>query len=221
MQVETKKVNLSDIEPYWRNPRSNSNAINTVKRSIEEFGYNQYILVDKDLRIIAGHTRYQALKLLDWKECTVLVSDMPEALAKKFRIVDNKTHEHADWDMDKLMAELREIPDAAIGLQPFFQDFSIESFLAGVTAPVHTDGDIAERGKQNDANIASFGKANGNLVTVTCPHCAESFELDKKELARRSNLVDVPKEQQPVQPKNKWGADEEPAKPVKTKGKKK
>ena len=136
-------------------------------------------------------------------------------------IHDNGWHYNALYDsMFQYGVNLREIPDAAIGLQPFFQDFSIESFLAGVTAPVHTDGDIAERGKQNDANIASFGKANGNLVTVTCPHCAEQFQLDKEELARWSNLVDVPKDQQPVQPKNKWGADAEPAEPVKKKGKK-
>ena len=57
-QIEYKRV--KDLKPYKNNPRKNKKAINFVANSIEQFGFKSPIVVDKDLTIICGHTRYEA-----------------------------------------------------------------------------------------------------------------------------------------------------------------
>jgi ParB-like chromosome segregation protein Spo0J len=58
MKIET--VPLNSIIPYARNPRRNAGAVATVKASLQEYGWQQPIVVDKDRVIIVGHTRYLA-----------------------------------------------------------------------------------------------------------------------------------------------------------------
>ena len=61
--MEIKRVKLSEIRPYEKNPRRNDSAVDAVAASIKEFGWQQPIVVDKDGVIIAGHTRYKAAKM--------------------------------------------------------------------------------------------------------------------------------------------------------------
>ena len=90
--MKVQQISLDEIRPYWRNPRNNESAIDAVKKSIQEYGFNQPIVTDKDLVIIAGHTRYKALLQLGWKEAPVVVlEDIAPEKAKQYRIADNKT----------------------------------------------------------------------------------------------------------------------------------
>jgi len=107
---EIKKVKLTDITPYWRNPRNNFEAIEKVKASIEKFWYKNPILVDWNMVIVAWHTRYEALKQLWYKEVYIIVDeDMTEDEAKEYRLIDNKSGEFATRDEDKLNLELRDL----------------------------------------------------------------------------------------------------------------
>ena len=67
MQINMNIINLklNDIKPYWRNPRKNEKAVEAVKQSIQDYGFNQPILLDSKKVIIAGHTRYKALLELE------------------------------------------------------------------------------------------------------------------------------------------------------------
>jgi site-specific DNA-methyltransferase (adenine-specific) len=73
-----KTVALAEIKPYWRNPRDNREAVQKVKQSIKDYGYNQLIGVDKNNVIIVGHTRYRALQELGYKEVEVLMLDLDD-----------------------------------------------------------------------------------------------------------------------------------------------
>ena len=53
---------VSALKPYVNNPRNNKDAVDKVAASIEEFGFKQPIVVDKDYVIVVGHTRLQAPK---------------------------------------------------------------------------------------------------------------------------------------------------------------
>ena len=57
MNIESWSI--EKVKPYENNPRKN-NAVEKVAASIEEFGWQQPIVVDKSGTIIAGHTRYGA-----------------------------------------------------------------------------------------------------------------------------------------------------------------
>lgn len=105
MKLETLK--LEDIVPYKNNPRKNDDAVNAVAESIRQCTYVAPIIVDEDHVILAGHTRYKALKALDYKEVPCLICDgLTEEQKKKYRYLDNKTGEKATWDLMKLEVEL-------------------------------------------------------------------------------------------------------------------
>ena len=106
-KVETKTLTLSEIVPYWNNPRDNQDAVAAVVQSIQEFGYQTPIVVDEQNVIIAGHTRYKALQLLNYESIDVIVSHMSQDDAHGYRVIDNKTSEKAKWKQEQLIAELR------------------------------------------------------------------------------------------------------------------
>lgn len=101
------KKDMNEIFPYANNPRKNDSAVDAVAESIRQCGYIAPIIVDEDGVILAGHTRYKALKKLgrDWAE--VIVKDgLTEEQKKKYRLLDNKTGELASWDLDLLSNEI-------------------------------------------------------------------------------------------------------------------
>ncbi len=58
MKIEFRPI--SSIAPYEANPRKNDAAVETVVKSITEFGWRQPIVVDAQGVIIVGHTRLKA-----------------------------------------------------------------------------------------------------------------------------------------------------------------
>lgn len=105
MRLETLK--LTDLVPYENNPRKNDDAVNAVAESIRQCTYITPIIVDEVNVIIAGHTRYKALKALGIEEVPCLICDgLSEEQKKKYRYLDNKTGEKATWDLMKLEVEL-------------------------------------------------------------------------------------------------------------------
>lgn len=99
---------IGSIRPYENNPRKNDKAVDTVRASLEQYGWQQPIVVDKDGVIIVGHTRYRAAKQLGFKEVPVLVaSELTQEQARAYRLMDNRSNENARWDDGKLLEELQ------------------------------------------------------------------------------------------------------------------
>src|SRR6266404_9720936 len=64
---------LDSILPDPKNPRAHSDKqIQQIAKSIQAFGFNVPVLVDADLRVIAGHGRLLACKLLEIKKVPVI-----------------------------------------------------------------------------------------------------------------------------------------------------
>ena len=102
--------NISELVEYENNPRVNDAAVEPVAESIKSFGFKQPIVVDRDNVIVAGHTRYRAAIKLGLKTVPCVVADdlSPDAV-KAYRLVDNKTSEYAQWNLDLLKSELANI----------------------------------------------------------------------------------------------------------------
>lgn len=116
MQLITMK--LKDIRPYPNNPRKNDTAVEAVAESIRQCGYVAPIIVDENGVILAGHTRYKALKALGRAEAEVVVKEgLTEEQKKKYRLLDNKTNELATWDFELLAQELEELDFGALNLE--------------------------------------------------------------------------------------------------------
>lgn len=101
-----------DLIPYENNPRINDYAVKKVLESIKEYGFTNPILVDKDLVIIAGHTRREAAILAGLENVPYIIKDdlTPEQV-KAYRIADNKLAELSTWDEEALKAELFELQE--------------------------------------------------------------------------------------------------------------
>ena len=73
MKLQT--FNLKDIVPYENNPRKNDDAVNAVAESIKQCTYVTPVIVDENYVILAGHTRYKALKALEYEEIPCLICE--------------------------------------------------------------------------------------------------------------------------------------------------
>ena len=171
--MKIKKIAINEITPYWRNPRENHKAVVKVKQSIEQYGYNQLIAVDKDNVIVAGHTRFLALKELGYTNVQVMQLDLPLEKAKEYRLVDNITNEYSNWNED-LLTELKEISIEVV------EDYfgvnilnDIEKSL-GVDMKEITDIEI----ERMNAVINEPPQGSGTPdTTVICPKCLHEFQV--------------------------------------------
>ena len=101
---------LSALTPYAKNPRKNKKGISAVKRSIEEFGFTQPIIVNAENVILCGHTRYEAAKELTLETVPVIIkTDLTPQQERAYRIADNRVTEETDWDKWKLRSEFSEL----------------------------------------------------------------------------------------------------------------
>ena len=100
--LEVSEIEVARLKPWKGNPRVNDHAVDAVARSIQAFGFNVPILCDRDLNIIAGHTRWKAAQQLALTRVPVIVLDMAEGQRHAFSVADNKTGELATWDLPKL-----------------------------------------------------------------------------------------------------------------------
>jgi len=110
--MNVEQVNIDSVIPYARNPRKNDAAVDKVVASLKEFGWQQPIVVDKELVVVAGHTRLLAAKQLGMGQVPIHVAkDLTPEQAKAYRLADNRTAEEAAWDMELLGLEIRELDD--------------------------------------------------------------------------------------------------------------
>jgi site-specific DNA-methyltransferase (adenine-specific) len=157
-----KTLSLGDIHPYERNPRINDKAVEPVMKSIQKDGYRARIIVDKDGVIIAGHTRYEAMKRLGWTEAEVWIADdmTPEQIAD-YRIRDNLTADFAEWDFSELEAEIEEM-DLDFDMSEFE---GFEDIQGGVSEPYTGQG--ATEYSEEDFGDEQF--------KCECPRCGFKF----------------------------------------------
>lgn len=122
--MNVQQVKIEKVKPYDKNPRKNKAAVDYVANSIKEFGFQQPIVVDKDMVVIEGHTRLKAAKKLKLKEVPVVIADnLTEEQVKAYRLADNKTAEKAEWDFDLLTDELLSLQELDFDMEQFGFDF--------------------------------------------------------------------------------------------------
>lgn len=120
-QIVYKKT--SELQLNARNPRKNDEAVDTVARSIQEFGFKNPLIVDSAGTVWCGNTRLKAARKLGIKEVPCIVADdLTEEQIRKLAIIDNKSSEIAEWDLELLSEELAELD---------FSDWNLEWEVGG------------------------------------------------------------------------------------------
>lgn len=124
--MEIINCRINDILPYENNAKKHSDEqVKKIADSIEAFGFNQPLVLDKDNVIIVGHGRYLAAKKLNLSVVPVLIVDISKEKAKAYRLADNKLNE-SEWDMALVIDELKELSLDMVELTGFSKEITLE-----------------------------------------------------------------------------------------------
>lgn len=176
--LETKK-----IKPWEDNPRLNEQAVGAVARSIESFGFNVPILCDRNLTIIAGHTRWKAARQLGLKTLPVIVLDLSDRQRRAFSIADNKTAEIADWDFPKLRDVLKELQSEDIDLRCLgFEEEDLRRLLIDEAEEENDLPEVADKPQTKEGEMIVLG--NHRVL------CGDSRDRNKVEILIDEGKVD-------------------------------
>ncbi len=136
---------IDSVIPYDQNPRHNDEAVTAVARSLQEFGFRQPLVVDREGVIIVGHTRWKAAKQIGLSHVPVHVADLTPDQARGYRIADNATAAIATWDTDLLPKELLalEAVDFDLSLLGFSEE-ELRKVMAGEPEEGLTGADDVE-----------------------------------------------------------------------------
>ena len=101
------------LKPFKGNARTHSKRqVAQIARSIKAFGFNNPVLIDDRLGIIAGHGRVKAASLLEMKEVPCLrLSHLSDEEKRAYVLADNQLAEKAGWDQELRALELKGLID--------------------------------------------------------------------------------------------------------------
>jgi DNA modification methylase len=138
--MQIVNIKIKDLKPAKYNPRKEltpeDEEYKKIKRSIEEFGYIEPIIINKDMTIIGGHQRANVLKDLGYNEVECIIVDLDKTKEKALNIALNKIT--GEWDYTKLSDLLLDLDTENYDLTlTGFDTFEIENMLAPIT-----DGEI-------------------------------------------------------------------------------
>lgn len=168
--LKTEKRKLNELVAADYNPRKaltpEDSEYQKIKRSIEEFGYVDPIIINEDGTIIGGHQRCTVLKDLGYEEVDVVVVSLDKQREKALNIALNKIT--GEWDELKLKDLLLDLDlgDYDISLTRFEQedlaelvdnlavepeamddDFDGEAVLEDIVEPKTKLGDVWKLGR--------------------------------------------------------------------------
>lgn len=108
--MNIQEIDLDNLNPATYNPRFiRDNQFNGLVKSLETFGQQENLIVNKDMTIISGHQRYEAMKFLGWKTAACHLVDLDKVQEKKLNVTMNNKHISGDWDDVKLAEILEEL----------------------------------------------------------------------------------------------------------------
>lgn len=109
MELTIEYVSKQDLKPYANNAKIHTaEQIEQIKRSIEEFGFNDPVAVWHDNEIIEGHGRLLAvMEMDDIDEVPIIrLDDLTDEERRAYTLVHNKTTMNTGFDVELLEEEL-------------------------------------------------------------------------------------------------------------------
>lgn len=114
MELKIEYVNKEDLKPYANNAKIHTEEqIEQIKKSIDEFGFNDPIAVWKDNNIIEGHGRLLAvMEMDDIQQVPVIrLDELTDEQRKAYMLIHNKLTTNTNFDTEILDIELGNIID--------------------------------------------------------------------------------------------------------------
>lgn len=117
--MDFRKIEISKLIPASYNPRKDLKPgdaeFEKIKRSIEEFGYVEPVIVNEDMTIIGGHQRAKVLSALGYEEIDCVVITVDKTKEKALNIALNKIT--GDWDTEALAVLLSKLDKESYNIE--------------------------------------------------------------------------------------------------------
>jgi len=189
--VKLAVLTLNEIRPHWNNPRNiTQEAVDKVRASIEMYGFNQPLILGNDNVILAGHTRYVALRELGVKGALCVLTDLSSEQAVEYRIIDNKTREMTGWHLDRLMGELRGFDEKVAHL--FFPELNMGELEAGGGLGALNGlvgGGTPGSSFQGQEGALSLTQPLSRQITLICPECGLEAKYSRAEILESNQIA--------------------------------
>lgn len=195
MQIE--KLSIGSLKAAEYNPRKDLKPgdpeFEKLKRSIEEFGYVEPVIVNKrtGYTIVGGHQRYKVLKHIGHTEVDCVIVDLDEQKEKALNIALNKIS--GAWDEGLLSALLKDLEQSGFDLEltgfdmtevkdifgsgsienAHEDDFDEDKALEEAVTPVTKTGDIWYLGKHR----------------LLCGDCTKPEEIAKLMAGNKADIM--------------------------------
>lgn len=112
---EIEMLPIGDLNVHPRNPRDGD--VDEIAGSIEDFGFYDPIIVQKDTRhILAGNHSWLAARKKGLEEVPVVVVEVDDDTALRMLLRDNRSSDKAGYHQENLVDLLTEIEDTEDGL---------------------------------------------------------------------------------------------------------
>lgn len=161
MQLKIEYLSKNDLKPYVNNAKIHTDGqVEQIKKSIEEFDFNDPIAVWGENEIVEGHGRLLAAMEMDDIETVPVIrlDHLTDKQRKAYALAHNKLTMNTGFDASILEIELADIGDV-----------DMEQF--GFEKVAEFDEDAL------DELFEDAPQKEKEPKKIQCPHCGEWFEV--------------------------------------------
>jgi ParB-like chromosome segregation protein Spo0J len=184
MQIE--QIAVTALTEYAGNANTHDDIqVQQIADSIQEFGFLNPVLIDKNNELVAGHGRVMAAKLLGLKIVPCIrVGHLSERQKRAYVLADNKIARNSKFDFEKLSAEIDALVDVDFDIN--LLGFNEQELAALLTTDegIFPDAVIATEKVPRvevKTNVPESNDLPKNVKAkivreCTCPSCGTKFE---------------------------------------------
>ena len=170
--MKIEKIKVSDLKPYENNAKIHTKEqVEQIKKSIQEFGFNDPIAVDENNMIVEGHGRLMAVKALGYTEVDCIRLDgMTDEQKRAYIHVHNQLTLNTGFDLGILEAELKSIENIDMGAFGFDMDFDLDTDFDFEATEDDYEAEIPEEPKAKLGDIYQLGRHRlmcGDSTSIT------------------------------------------------------
>lgn len=115
LQLQIEYLPIESLNPATYNPREMSeDAMEKLKKGLQEFGFCDPIVLNKDMTIVGGHQRWHAAKAIGMTTVPCVTLDLTKRQEKALNIALNKIS--GEFVADMLTELLRDIYDSGMDM---------------------------------------------------------------------------------------------------------
>ena len=164
-------LGIEKLKPYAKNAKIHNVA--SIKKSIDDYGFDQDIVVDEDFIILKGHGRFQAAQELGLEAVPVSIrKGLTEEEKKHIRLIDNKSSIDS-YNSVLVFEDVEELSAAGFDLSLS----GLDEYVAAVNTSIldSVDDKSAKKEKEKDGG-RSYGDRSKKIKIIFYSEESEIIE---------------------------------------------